>query len=362
MQRAARFLLCAMSLAACLGLYAAAPVAMQGAPFAKGKFANDEELWDPKYGKLIKALMEGENIAPRPAQPIPLRPIPASELGESASPALYRLGHSTILIRLDGRYLLTDPMFSKRASPLQWVGPKRFHPSPIAAEDLPALAAVIISHDHYDHLDRRSIQALDGKTEKFFVPLRVGKHLRDWGVAADKIVELDWWQGASVGSLQVTATPAQHFSGRGLFDRDETLWASWVIEGEQGKLFFSGDTGYFNGLKDIGERFGPFDVTMLEAGAYNPAWATIHMMPADTIQAHIDLGGKALLPIHNSTFDLSNHPWYDPLETVSALAATADIQVLTPMFGESVSITAPDQYLAWWRDAMPAPATVAATD
>jgi L-ascorbate metabolism protein UlaG (beta-lactamase superfamily) len=325
----------------------------QSARFEGGKFVNTAGKWRPDYGRVLSAMLTEREYESRPGTPLPLRRIPQSDFLEAAGARLYRLGHSTVLIQLDGEYLLTDPVFSKRASPVQWAGPARFHAPPISIEALPRLKAVVISHDHYDHLDRNSIIALANKVEFFVTPSKVGDHLRRWGIDDDRIVELNWWQHVDLGSIRLTATPAQHFSGRGLHDRDRTLWASWVIRGEEANLFFSGDTGYFAGFKDIGKRLGPFDVTMLEAGAYNPAWAAIHMLPEHTLQAHIDLRGEAMLPIHNSTFDLSNHDWFEPLEVLDALALRHEVQLLTPMFGQPVSLQSPTAQYAWWRESMP---------
>ena len=317
---------------------------------------NTEAQWKPsvsKLGSLIKAAAESAGYIARPSRPIPLRPIPHEELASGDQPVLYRLGHSTVLIQLDGEYILTDPVFSKRASPVQWAGPKRFHPAPIAVEDLPQLKAVVISHDHYDHLDKQSIRDLASITEYFVTPLGVGDILIDWGVDEDQVVQMDWWEELELGSLLIAATPAQHFSGRGVTGRNQTLWASWVILGVQGRLFFSGDTGYFSGFKEIGEHYGPFDITLMEMGAYNPLWQDVHMLPEQGVQAHIDLGGRAMLPIHNSTFNLSTHDWFDPLEQAVALAEARDIHLLTPVIGEAVSIPEPEASVAWWRALMP---------
>lgn len=312
-----------------------------------------EEKYEPDMWGAFKAYITTKRLAASPDQPLPLRPIPAAELQDTDEPVLYRLGHSTMLIRLDDEYVLTDPVFSKRASPVQWVGPKRFHPAPLGIDDLPDLKAVVISHDHYDHLDKASIKALSPKVEKFVTPLRVGQRLQNWGISEDQIIELDWWEKVELGNVTLTATPAQHFSGRGLFDKDHTLWASWVIQSEQAKLFFSGDSGYFDGFKEIGDRLGPFDVTMMEMGAYNESWADIHMLPEQSVQAHLDLKGKAMLPIHNSTFDLSLHDWYEPLERARELAEARNVHLLTPVFGEQVSITEPQVSYAWWRPLIP---------
>jgi L-ascorbate metabolism protein UlaG (beta-lactamase superfamily) len=262
---------------------------------------------------------------------------------------LYRLGHSTILMKLNGEFWLTDPVFSERASPVQWAGPARFHAPPIGIAELPPIKGVILSHNHYDHLDYAAILALAAKTEHFLAPLGVGDTLVSWGVPADKVQQLGWWQSASAGSLKLTATPAQHFSGRGLFDGNKTLWASWVIESGDLRVFFSGDTGYFKGFKDIGDRYGPFDLTLMETGAYDPKWPDIHMQPAETMQAHIDLRGKVMLPIHNGTFDLAMHSWDDPFEQITALAVRRGQALATPVIGEALSIAQPQPTGAWWR-------------
>lgn len=226
------------------------------------KFRNTSIDYRVKPGdwvELIKAYFGTERVAPTPSAPLPLRWIPAAELqARTGDATVYRLGHSSVLMRLDSEYVLTDPVFSERASPLRWLGPKRFHPLPFSLEELPRIKAVVISHDHYDHLDKASVLALADRVDRFIAPLKVGDHLRRWGIAEEKIVELGWWQSVSVGSLRFTATPAQHFSGRGLTDRDKTLWAGWVIESHEARVFFSGDSGYFDGFREIGERFGGF--------------------------------------------------------------------------------------------------------
>jgi len=320
------------------------------------KFRNTEIEYRNPPGKIlevIRAYYRAERAAPVPERPLPLRFIPAAELADTAGPAtVYRLGHSSVLMRLDGQYVLTDPVFSERASPLQWMGPRRFHPLPFALEALPKIATVVLSHDHYDHLDKASILALDHKVERYVAPLKVGDHLRRWGVAADKITELDWWQSVSVGSLTFTATPAQHFSGRGLSDRDKTLWAGWAVESREAKIFFSGDSGYFGGFREIGERLGPFDLTLIETGAYNALWSEIHMLPEQSVQAHIDLRGEVMLPIHNSTFDLALHDWFEPLERASVAAERHGVRLVTPMIGAPLQVDAPAETRAWWRDLM----------
>lgn len=291
-----------------------------------------------------------------PAVAMPLQPMQLPQQAGQA-PVLYKISHSTLLLQLNGHYWLTDPVFAERASPSQWFGPKRFHDLPIALADIPPLAGIILSHDHYDHLDKASVLALAARTERFIVPLGVDKHLTDWGIAPDKIVALDWWQATEHRGVTLTATPAQHFSGRGLWDRNRTLWASWAITAPNLKLFFSGDSGYFEGFREIGARLGPFDLTLVETGAYDEMWAGIHMPPEQSLQAHLDLRGRHMLPIHNASFDLALHSWYEPLERLQAAAQAHNVPLLTPEFGQGVALDALSSSPAlahhWWKAQMP---------
>jgi len=285
-----------------------------------------------------------------PKAPIPVDTLTRAELEAAPDRSLFRLGHSTMLIKLRGDFWITDPVFAERASPVQWMGPKRFHAPPIALEDLPPLRGVLLSHDHYDHLDRDTVLALAKTTDHFFAPLGVGDRLIAWGVDATKVRQFDWWEGTTVDGIQFTATPAQHFSGRGMFDGNKTLWASWVIVDGDTRLFFSGDTGYFDGFKEIGRRFGPFDVTMIETGAYDAQWPYVHMQPEHTVQAHQDLRGRWLVPVHNGTFDLAMHGWQEPFERVLALSEERGIPLATPRMGERLDLKAPRVATRWWRD------------
>ena len=262
------------------------------------------------------------------------------------------LGHSSLMINIDGYKILTDPVFEKRVSVF---GPTRFNGDvPLDIQRIPMIDAVIISHDHYDHLNKYSVQRLIDKSNKFIVPLAVGARLIDWGVPRDKIVELDWWQEYRLDQkLMVAATPAQHFSGRGITDRNETLWASWVITTPFHNLFFSGDSGYFEGFKQIGDKYGPFDMTFIECGAYGKSWPKVHMFPDQTVQAHLDLKGGVLHPIHWATFNLALHPWYEPMVRLTAAANFKNVKIATPVVGEttvyrSMSIPA----TKWWEQAM----------
>lgn len=320
---------------------------------SKGKFLNAEiehKMGISQIFKVLVAYVKDKREAAEPSQDIPVIPLKDLHLASEQGDLLYRLGHSTMLMRLSGNYFLTDPVFSERASPVQWAGPKRFHPSPIDIANLPHISAVIISHDHYDHLDFAAIKQLADKVDHFVVPLNVGKRLIDWGIDQQKISELDWWQEINVEDVTLVATPAQHFSGRSMLDSDKTLWASWVIKSSQSNLFFSGDSGYFKGFKEIGERYGPFAIAMVETGAYNELWSDIHMMPEESLQAHIDLQAQWMMPIHNGTFDLALHNWHTPFDEIEKLAEQADVSLLTPQFGQVVRLDNIQKMTSWWRD------------
>ncbi|MCG8614326.1 MAG: MBL fold metallo-hydrolase [Pseudomonadales bacterium] len=323
----------------------------KGSVYREGEFQNLVPTQSNSgIGSILKSYLLEKSDISRPTVNIPLAQIQGKDLHAGSSTEIFRLGHSSVLIRLDGGFWLTDPVFSERASPVQWAGPKRFHPVPVALESIPELEGVLISHDHYDHLDKGTIKALHPKVKRFYVPIGVGSYLIEWGVPEHKIEELDWWQSVFSGTVEIVATPAQHFSGRGLFDRNQTLWASWVLIGQKERLFFSGDSGYFPGFKQIGENYGPFDLTLIETGAYNAHWPGVHMQPEHSIQAHMDLKGKLMIPIHNSTFDLALHAWYEPLERVTQLARELNQQLLTPRIGEGITLGQPRQQYAWWRE------------
>ena len=323
----------------------------------EGRFRNEVQASAPGWRKALAiswSLLFDKPADSVPAAPVPVVALSAAQLQAAPDGSLYRLGHSTLLIKLQGGFWLTDPVFSERASPLQWLGPKRFHAPPIALQDLPPIEGVILSHDHYDHLDHAAILALAPKVRHFITPLGVGDRLIAWGVDAAKVQQRDWWQSVEIGGVQLIATPAQHFSGRSLRDRNRTLWASWVILSGDLRLFFSGDTGYHAGFRSIGERYGPFDVTLVETGAYDPHWPDVHMQPEETLQAHLDLRGRHLLPIHNGTFDLALHAWDDPFERIVQLAEARGVATLTPVMGEAVQLAQPQATSRWWR--MPAAA------
>ena len=286
-----------------------------------------------------------------PVDPIPVRRLTRAQLDALPDEAnhIVRLGHSSHLLKLHGRYWLIDPVFSERASPVQWAGPKRFHPTPLALTELPPIDGLILSHDHYDHLDVATIEALRERVQRYFVPLGVGARLQGFGVAAQRIEQFDWWQAGRHGAVVLTAAPAQHFSGRTLWDRDTTLWASWIIESGGERIYFSGDSGYFPGFKQIGERFDGFQVALIENGAYDAFWPSVHMTPEESVQAFKDLRAKLLYVVHNSTFDLAFHTWQDPLDRIAALAEREGITLATPEIGEVLTIGRPRENRLWWK-------------
>jgi L-ascorbate metabolism protein UlaG (beta-lactamase superfamily) len=246
-------------------------------------------------------------------------------------------GHSAFLMEIDGKKLLLDPMLGKAAAPHPMLGPNRYSEElPLKIEDMPEIDAVIFSHDHYDHLDYTSVKELKDKVGVFYTPLGVGAHLQAWGVPGEKIIELDWWDKTEFEGLELICTPARHFSGRGLFDRATTLWASWIIRGERHKVYFSGDSGYGKHFKEIGEKYGPFDISLMECGQYNEDWKYIHMMPEETVMGSIDLKSKLVLPIHWGAFTLAFHDWTDPVVRARKKAQELDFPIATPRIGQAL--------------------------
>jgi len=293
---------------------------------------------------------------------VPLAPLPAvNPLHGWARPAYSGLratwlGHSTVLLEIDGLRVLTDPVWGPRASPTRFMGPKRFQPVPVALSNLPKLDAVLVSHDHYDHLDFSTMRVLRRVNVPIVTSLGVGAHLEAFGIAPERIVELDWWETHRLPGtdLEFTATPSQHFSGRGLKDGNRTLWSSWVVNTQRHRVFFSGDTGLTPEYADTRARLGPFDLVMLEIGAFHPAWSSIHLGPENALAAHALLGGGALLPIHWGTFNLALHPWDDPIETLLRLAPRS-ARLLLPRLGQAIEPAHDLPIETWWRgvDARP---------
>lgn len=262
------------------------------------------------------------------------------------------LGHSTLLIEIDGITLLIDPVWAERASPFTFMGPKRFHAPPLALDKLPKIDAVLISHDHYDHLDHETIEALGDSIPLYIVPLGIGAHLEYWGVSADHIVERDWWQEFKLGEVILAATPARHFSGRSMLDsdQDKTLWSGWAAVGPKHRVYYSGDTAMFPEFTEIGDRYGPFDMTMIETGAYNQAWSDVHLGPEQALDAHKMVRGGLYMPVHWGTFDLALHSWTEPVERILAAAEKNGIAVAVPRPGQSIEPASPPAIARWWPE------------
>lgn len=260
------------------------------------------------------------------------------------------LGHSTLLVEIDGRRVLLDPVWGERASPFSFLGPRRFFAPPLPLDQLPDVDAVVISHDHYDHLDLPTVQALARRGVRWLVPLGVGAHLAAWGVPDSLVAELDWWESSDVAGLAITATPARHFSGRGLGDAGRTLWAGWSVRGPTHRVFYSGDTALHDQLVAIGERLGPFDLTMIESGAYDGRWADVHLGPEQAVLAHRLVRGDVMLPVHWGLFDLALHGWTEPIERVLVAAREAGVRVAAPRPGDRVEPAALAAPVRWWPE------------
>lgn len=320
-------------------------------------FRNLAGPWRTPPGEVLALLPEFllGGARRRPRSPLPVsRPHEAWRRPVSSGLRTTWLGHSTVLVELDGHRVLTDPVFGQRASPLSFAGPGRFHPVPAQLEGLPPLDAVVLSHDHYDHLCATTMRALARMPAVPVVTsLGVGAHLERLGIAPDRIRELDWGESCEVRGLRFVATPSQHFSGRSLLERDRTLWSSWVIQSDRHKVFFSGDTGFTGHFREIGREHGPFELVMLEIGAGHPSWAEIHLGPENALKVFEMLGGGTLLPVHWGTFDLALHAWDEPPETLVRLAAAQRVRVITPGLGEVVEPGHLEGPVPWWRGREP---------
>jgi len=314
-----------------------------------GRFENPQPLHNDMWRALLDWFSASEER--RPSASVPTEPLGAGRFERLPLTGLRAtwLGHSTLILEVDGLRVLVDPVWGERAFPFSWLGPRRFYAPLLPLGQLPRIDAVVISHDHYDHLDMPTIQAMKDWKTTFIVPLGVGAHLESWGVPEDRIVELDWWERTRLGDVEIVATPARHASGRSPFVRqNRTLWAGFAFIGSIHRAYYSGDTGFFPGLDDIGARLGPFDLAMIEAGAYGRSWPDWHLGPEQAVRASRMVRADVLLPVHWGLFNLAYHGWTEPAERVLVAAGKAGVKVAIPMPGQSIEPGALPRLTRWW--------------
>ncbi|MEP6505071.1 MAG: MBL fold metallo-hydrolase [Betaproteobacteria bacterium] len=327
---------------------------MQQSPEWRGdEFVNPQPMWNDMRDALLHALDGGPDV--EPAAPVPVVPTDPALLAQAPASGLRVtwFGHSSTLIEIDGIRVLTDPIWSERASPVSWAGPRRWYPPTIALDKLPPIDLVVLSHDHYDHLDFATIAAMRSWKTIFVTPLGIGAHLARWGIPAERIVELDWWQSRRVGAVTITLTPARHASGRVQPRSDATLWGGFAFVGAKHRAYYSGDTGLFDAMTEIGQRLGPFDVALIEAGQYDADWPDWHLGPEQSVLGAQRIRAATLIPVHWGLFRLAHHGWTEPVERVLAAARCVPpsvLTVLTPRPGQSVQPTAlqADDSTRWW--------------
>ena len=318
--------------------------------FLNGSFKNQEKTLQNtgfKWSTIPKFFTNGDNKVPSSKLP-QVKLSKAYFNNKPQQPRITWFGHSTLFVEMEGMNIFIDPMLGEVPAPHPLLGNPRFNKElPISIENLPEIDLVLISHDHYDHLDYGSIQQLKNKVKQFYVPLGIKAHLTKWGIDATKIKEFDWWDSKTLNNIEFVSTPARHFSGRG-FTRNNTLWTSWVLKSENNSIFFSGDSGYGKHFKEIGKKYGPFDFAMMECGQYNEQWAHIHMTPEETIQASVDIQAKTMMPIHWGAFKLALHEWTDPIERSFKKAQELNVQMATPIIGEAIVVDSNYPSSKWW--------------
>ena len=285
-----------------------------------------------------------------PALPLPVKFAKTRSLNEDTAAFLTWYGHSAFLLEMEGKKILIDPMLGDAAAPVSFFSKRYAYQQAIDLEDLKNIDAVLISHDHYDHLDYPTIDKIKGEVGHFYVPLGLGSHLERWGVSPENITELDWWESAQLDQIELTAAPARHFSGRG-FTRNKTFWNSYVIKGKHQNIYFSGDGGYAEHFKEKSKKYGPFDLALVECGQYNKNWAEIHMMPEESVQAAIDIQAREMMPIHWGAFRLALHDWTDPVLRSKAAAVEKGIGFVSPYIGQRFQVGAPGVWSDWWVEA-----------
>lgn len=318
--------------------------------YKDGRFYNDGEF------QIMRETEETDDkiLSTKGTEPQTELPMKASSYYEELEEQEVRLtwfGHSALLLQMHGMNILIDPMFSERVSPVSFAGPKRFSPAPVEIQDLPHIDLLVISHDHYDHLDYQVIKAIDEKVEQYVVPLGVENHLERWGIDKSKIQNMAWWEEIVVNGLTIGCTPARHYSGRSLNDQYATLWASWVFKDEYHQIFESGDSGYGTHFQKIHEKYGDFDFVMIDCAQYDVRWPEVHMFPEEAIQAVQTLGAKTAMPIHWAAMSLANHAWDDSAERFVVAGEEAGQNIVTPYLGETLKLERTEDYKErWWRE------------
>lgn len=307
-------------------------------------FPDDDNV---KLGSSLWRYMFGKNQKPAFTLPEDKPNLEEFLLGSSDIKSIW-FGHSSFILNFKGRVLLFDPVLSKSASPISFIT-TRFQKPVLALKELPKIDYIVLSHDHYDHLDMPTIKFFKNTATKFIVPLGVGMHLQRWGITKNRITELDWWQSIKCANLEFILTPAQHFSGRKIIDYNNTLWGSWVVRDANNSIFFSGDSGYAKHFQAIGDKYGPFDLVFIENGQYDPAWRDVHMLPEDVIQAVVDLKAKIFMPLHWGMFCLAPHQWFEPIENIYNLAGSRGVNLYTPKIGQ-LMVLGKTKTHAWWRE------------
>ena len=315
-----------------------------------GKFRNVHERIDGPLFTTLRKFFFGGSKYRKPNAPIATEARLSADYDEAPSSGLRVtwLGHSTLIVEIDGLRVLIDPVWAEYASIAPVVGPKRFYPPPLPLAELPAVDVVLLSHNHYDHLDRAMIRELARRDTRFIVPLGVATPLEHWGVRENQVAEFDWWESVTVGPLTMTAVPARHFSGRGIRDQGQSLWCGWTLITDQHRVYYSGDTAMQDAFVEIGERLGPFELTVIEAGAYDALWADVHLGPEQAVRAHQLVRGDVMLPVHWGLFDLAIHGWTEPIERVLVAASAAGVRVAAPRPGGRVEPARLDPVNRWW--------------
>lgn len=319
--------------------------------YRDGAFQNQHFTPDLAEGTSYWDILKAYLSKPKNTEPPHSLPFVKTNLMslDSTKTQIIWFGHSSYFIKTNGLTILVDPVFSGNASPVSFFGKNFKGSNEYKVSDFPNIDMVIITHDHYDHMDYKTILELKNKTKHFYTSLGAGAHLNLWGIDNSKITEFDWWETVNItANIKLTAAPGRHFSGR-KFKRNQSLWASYILQTPTEKIFLGGDSGFDTHFKEIGEKYGPFDLALLECGQYNKMWGYIHMMPDEVVQASIDLKTKVLMPVHWSKFTLALHPWNEPIKKVTTKAKQMNMPVTTPVIGQIVTVneTYPDSI--WWE-------------